>query len=295
MDKILYGTLCQQLLDKLSYDKNHVPFRPFSQDLPRPSWSTPAEWNAAIMVSKLFYFYIDEFTQQKILLFVAHFWRHDRGDPTSVSAAKTFVPTLLSSTDQLPQVQQDYISLLHSLSHDYNAFDIGRIFKSVVDFMSGVIAEAEFLPRISQSPPSDGQFLRRMTGMGDAFAHLCFPRALNIPPEDYILLIPELDNFMDHVNDVLSFYKESIVGEEAENHILRHARLNGVSVQESVEHFMMLAEQSAGNIRRLAACTPELQRVMELFLQGYIRFNTECPRYRLKECMQGIEYRWWGV
>ncbi|PYI04686.1 terpenoid synthase [Aspergillus sclerotiicarbonarius CBS 121057] len=293
MDKTLYSTLCQQLLDRLSYNKDYVPYRPFSQDLPCPPWSSKPEWNAALMVSKLFYSHIDEPTQEKILLFTAFFWRYDRGDPCTISAAKAFIPTLLRSPDHLPPDQQDYISAIHSLSHDYDAFDFGRIFKSAVDFMSGIIAEAEFLPRISQSPSCDGQFLRRMTGMGEAFAHLCFPRALNIPREDYIPLVPEMDDFMNHVNDVLSFYKESIVGEEEENQILRYARLNQVSVQHSLEHFMALADQSARNIRRLAACTPELGRVMERFIQGYLRFNTECPRYRLKECLPYIEYRWW--
>ncbi|OOG00250.1 hypothetical protein ASPCADRAFT_502624 [Aspergillus carbonarius ITEM 5010] len=247
------------------------------------------------MVSKLFYSYVDEPTQEKILLFTAFFWRLDRGDSASVSAAKAFVPTLLCSPDRSPPEQRDYLSVIHSLSHDYDAFDFGRIFKSVVDFMSGLIAEEEILSRISQSPRCDGQFLRRMTGMGEAFAHLCFPRTLGIPPEDYILLIPELEDFMNHVNDVLSFYKESLVGDEVENHILRYARFNQVSVQESVAHFITLAEQSTRNIRQLTAGRPELQRVTELFLQGYLRFNAECPRYRLKECMPQIEYRSWGT
>ncbi|KAF9226094.1 terpenoid synthase, partial [Gyrodon lividus] len=130
-------------------------------------------------------------------------------------------------------------------------------------------------------------YQRVLSGVGEAYAIMVFPS--DIPFGEYIQAIPEMSVFINNVNDILSYYKEELDGETA-NQISMMAARKGIS---KVEAFEELADTSGELYGRIVSIledgndgTPGFSRACEAFKQfvvGYVGFHASLERYRLRE------------
>ncbi|TFK66370.1 terpenoid synthase [Pluteus cervinus] len=103
-----------------------------------------------------------------------------------------------------------------------------------------------------------------------------------VPLKSYIQAIPELINCCNYVNDVLSFYKEEIVGEQA-NFVTNMANCHRIS---KIDALRRLAEDTAADALRamkIVSGHPGAYKAAQAFVQGYIVFHLASPRYKLTE------------
>lgn len=88
-------------------------------------------------------------------------------------------------------------------------------------------------------------------------------------------------------SDILSFYKEELVGEQA-NFVHERARVTGKSIQQALRD--TLDEVVDAVIRAREVLHGEQERgAWESFLEGYVVFHFYCPRYKLMQLFRNTD------
>ncbi|KAI9058171.1 terpenoid synthase [Trametes sanguinea] len=126
-------------------------------------------------------------------------------------------------------------------------------------------------------------FLRLKTGIGIAYALFNFVKDWRDPSDNfYLQLVPEIEQFTDAINDILSFYKELLAG-ETDNYI--HLRASAER-KDPVVVLRELLEETLDTIRRvkdLTSSDPETTEIIDSYLMGYVEFHFRAGRYRLED------------
>lgn len=162
-----------------------------------------------------------------------------------------------------------------------------------MDFVSINIVEAEqtgdFM--VSSSTKLFPDFLRQKSGIGEAYAFFYFPGS-DWGLGDYFTLIPDIAGIIEQLNDVLSFYKESVLGNEPGTWVKQTCVCKGISEGEA---FKERVDQCLGSIRRLRAASeenPRLVKTVNEFINGYPLFHLNAGRYKLDQF--GSYHGWQG-
>ncbi|KAI0670030.1 isoprenoid synthase domain-containing protein [Trametes maxima] len=126
-------------------------------------------------------------------------------------------------------------------------------------------------------------YLRQKTGYGLAYAAFNFVKGWRDPCDNiYLQLIPEIDQFACSLNDVLSFYKESLDG-ETDNYV--HVRA-GAEQKDPIAVLRELCDETLrviDNIKALTTSDPQLNSICCSFLTGFIEFHLQAKRYKLED------------
>ncbi|KAJ8473620.1 hypothetical protein ONZ51_g7760 [Trametes cubensis] len=130
-------------------------------------------------------------------------------------------------------------------------------------------------------------FLRLRTGAGIGFALFNFVKDWRDPADSYYLqLIPAMEQYINAVNDILSFYKETLQGD---TNTYIHFRA-AAEQNEVLAVLRDLVEETLENIRNIEALTaedPQLAHICRSHLMGYVEFHLRAKRYRLHELQLG--------
>ncbi|KAH7113515.1 longiborneol synthase [Dactylonectria macrodidyma] len=132
-------------------------------------------------------------------------------------------------------------------------------------------------------------YYRDMSGMDQAYAVFCYPKALYPKVENFLEAIPAMANFINLSNDVLSFYKEELGG-DARNYIHNRALCTGKPVLTVVEEVSKEAIESATQIEAILKDRAEYEQSWKDSVRGYMALHTTNPRYRLEELGLGEEH-----
>ncbi|KAI1131437.1 isoprenoid synthase domain-containing protein [Nemania abortiva] len=125
-------------------------------------------------------------------------------------------------------------------------------------------------------------YVRERDGATEAFVYFVFPKDQCPDIGAYMQAVPDMMTYTNHANDVLSFHKETLVG-ETDNYI------NTRAICEQHEPLAMLetvvAEAIAANSRAVGLLRtksdPVYARKWEEFFNGYIFFHATAQRYKL--------------
>ncbi|EAU31036.1 predicted protein [Aspergillus terreus NIH2624] len=103
----------------------------------------------------------------------------------------------------------------------------------------------------------------------------------------YLLLLSKPDPFAIRisvvVNDLLSFYKESIVSTERNNSVYNSAVARGVVIARALDEIAKRAVECIGNVRSVLSSEPKILRYVDSFIRGCVAIHG-LPRYKLSEC-----------
>ncbi|KAI9058180.1 terpenoid synthase [Trametes sanguinea] len=126
-------------------------------------------------------------------------------------------------------------------------------------------------------------YLRVQTGVARSYAHFNFAKGWRDPADTfYLQLIPPLVHFINAVNDILSFYKEILIG-ETDNYIHQRA---AAEQKEPLAVLRELVDETLDHIdtaAKLTASDPELGALFRGHLMGYIEFHFRAKRYHLDD------------
>lgn len=134
------------------------------------------------------------------------------------------------------------------------------------------------------SAPEFPEYVRLKSGAPAQYAYWLFyhPSRPDITP--FAQAIPDFLGVINRVNDILSFYKEELAGED-DNFVHMRAKISGKSVvatlEEICEETLLLVDCISDTLSE----TPEHLIVFQEFMGRYLRFHTSTTRYRLKELM----------
>ncbi|OBT75119.1 hypothetical protein VF21_05496 [Pseudogymnoascus sp. 05NY08] len=155
------------------------------------------------------------------------------------SSMDRFAVNLVLGNPQESPVLQSLVDWLGGSLSYQGPFAAAMSIKSVIEFIRGCIIERDYdgniaLPRGAINFP---EYFRSKTGIAEPFTHFCFPEAL-YPESEYLhVYLPALQDICDyinHTNDILSLYKESIVGEERLTYIPNYAQTHGLSLTDAL-------------------------------------------------------------
>lgn len=179
-------------------------------------------------------------------------------------------------------------------------FAAAMTIKSTIDFVRGCIVERDYDGKIivPYGAINFPNYLRSKTGIADPFTHFCFPEAL-YPEQGYLsIYLPALQDMCDyinHTNDIFSFYKESVVGKEQLTYIPNYALTHGLSLVDTLREVCASVVQNVINIRTVFATHPELHKTTEEFFRGYVAWHLNQTRYHLGDILviqpDGQRYR----
>ncbi|KAI0822012.1 terpenoid synthase [Trametes gibbosa] len=174
--------------------------------------------------------------------------------------------------------------LLRDMEAFYPRLTCDLITVATLNFMAGI--HNELISKERGGVPGAISFpwyMRQKTGIGSAFVLFNFVKDWRDPADNiHLQLLPDIEFYTNTMNDVLSFYKESLVGETNNFIHLRAAaeRKDPLTVLHEV------AEETLETIYRVDALTAsdaQLSQICRSYLGGYTEFHLRVARYRLGE------------
>ncbi|KAH8435115.1 uncharacterized protein LDX57_012744 [Aspergillus melleus] len=161
------------------------------------------------------------------------------------------------------------------------------IVKATMDMVAGSLLEKRFpsgFERLAQNFPA---FLRRKTGDSEAYVLFNFPELL-FPESEYLGLyihsLPGAIEISDFINDIMSHYKESIVGNEQNTYIVNEARRQERSSAEILDQTCQNTWAMHQHLQqKLAAADERVLQAYCSFVDGMAGYHIVDPRYRLGE------------
>ncbi|GJJ08198.1 hypothetical protein Clacol_002406 [Clathrus columnatus] len=167
--------------------------------------------------------------------------------------------------------------------NQYHPIVANAICIGIYEFIQG--NAMEFLLKTIKHHPSAPEFPKYVRLKSGAPAPLAYWLFYNIDDiKSYIQIMPDFFDALNWINDILSFYKEEIDGED-NNFIHMRARATGKSIVTTLEE---TSEETIFVIQRISETlsgVPEYLNIFEGFVARYIRFHTSTTRYRLKELL----------
>ncbi|RAL04545.1 terpenoid synthase [Aspergillus ibericus CBS 121593] len=116
-----------------------------------------------------------------------------------------------------------------------------------------------------------------MTGNPEAFVYLILSKdicpghgeTLNV----FIQAVPELINFTNKVNDLLSFYKESVISSERNGYVYHRAQASQVTIPDCLNGLVDEIHENIRRVEDIVADNPKLREVVHSYMRGYIGFH----------------------
>lgn len=173
--------------------------------------------------------------------------------------------------------------LLREAPHHYSPLVSNLITTSALDFISGLLLEYETKDmEVSKEAPSYPEYSRLLSGLAHGFGFFVFPSTL--PLREYIQCMPDLMFFLNHANDILSYYKEEIEGDTT-NYLSLLAASRGFTKQDALDEVISKTVQAHNNILKCLEQHSEAYEAYASSCHGYIKFHAALRRYKLKDIM----------
>ncbi|KAF5022588.1 hypothetical protein F66182_5359 [Fusarium sp. NRRL 66182] len=204
-----------------------------------------------------------------------------------VADVETFQERYLRGIDQPTTLLQAFASQLKLAYELYPPLVANLIINSSFNLLTSTALVARQGIKQKRYNPSKGGnnfpwYIRERDGVGEAYAWFTFSKRqfpnLDVPIE----AIEDMTRFIAFVNDVLSFYKETLEGETS-NYINATAAYDGTDSITTLHKTSKDAVDCARRIESILAGKGEYEKAWRLHAAGYIQMHVMRGRYRLWE------------
>jgi hypothetical protein len=240
-------------------------------------WSRPFEYQVIVAQLTILFFHADDVLEgrpdiiRQLQLNVA------TGRPTGDPLLDWF------AREMTPHLWQHFDPLVANM-----------IVVACYDFINGIGIEiltkpVELDPRAENFPT----WMRFKTGLSPMYALLALARHTDVELrtggfEKYVQIIPDVINFTNIVNDVISFYKEFAAGEK-ENYVAMRALTERVDMLTALDNMANEGILVYERVMKLLEDEPEYRANFDAYAKGIVHFHTSAPRYHLKDLFQDTE------
>ncbi|KAJ5245806.1 hypothetical protein N7468_000789 [Penicillium chermesinum] len=232
-----------------------------------------------------FYPYHKRETRQAIGIFTAFLGAVDDHGAQFLSGIQQFGQSIVGDTSQT-SLLRDYKDLCSQFGNYYTPFCADRILVGTINFVSSTALENEShdFAHLSKAP-NFPHYFRSMTGLSEAFAWLLLAEEFcsSARFDLFIQIAPDLMDYTDGLNDLLSFYKEYFLATEETNPICLRAKAEGCDLKKVLHSLCTELERYADRMKEVVSEDPELLRLLDAYLQGSIGLHISQIRYRLHE------------
>lgn len=250
-------------------------------------YQIPTMAKVAVDMTHLVYPFHDKELQSLLALYTAFFFVCDDHAPPLIPELRKLRKNILSGEPNGPFLTA-WVGLLDQISAYYGTFSADMITYSTLEFMTAAVFEHETDGNLKCHPsaPNFPLYLRLKTGLAEPYVKMVLPEALfpeNQYLELYFQVAPDLLEISVLINDLLSFYKESIVSNERNNYVYNYAAAHEISVARAFDVIADRMVECIRNVRSVLGSQPEMLRYVEGFIQGIVAVHG-LSRFRLSEC-----------
>ncbi|TFY60301.1 hypothetical protein EVG20_g7470 [Dentipellis fragilis] len=176
-----------------------------------------------------------------------------------IGAIRAFSECFIRNVPQKHHMLDHLAALIHQLPEIFDQVAASIMTTSVLNFITAIALEHELegtavgsapLSSLEKSAVRYPIFARVMTGAGEMFALWVFG-VQGLPLSAYLQAVPDIVDFINYGNDILSFYKEEMAGETV-NLVHTLARCRGVPHARGAA----LAHRRCRHRARAAPCAP---------------------------------------
>ncbi|TFK38295.1 isoprenoid synthase domain-containing protein [Crucibulum laeve] len=198
-----------------------------------------------------------------------------------VGLVSEFNERFIHKRAQLDPVLDSFADLLYELPQHFGRVVSNIMVTSTLNLVTALLLEHE-TQDMTLSPYAHGYttFSRVMSGASEVYALFAFPT--DIPLQGYIQALHDMTMFINNGNDILSFYKEDLAGENV-NRISNLANCFGTSKLEVLRRLSEDASTYHSQVMQILEPCPAAFEAYSHFSKGYIGFHASLSRYRLGE------------
>ncbi|VDB87317.1 unnamed protein product [Peniophora sp. CBMAI 1063] len=206
-----------------------------------------------------------------------------------VNALAEFQRRFYSRLPQLNPVLDRYATYMLKLYDHYEEYVAGAMIMSCCAYMDVNCLEVR---AVTKELPAkmDAKlwpyYVRNLSGVSVFYSFACFPKKNHPDLVNYIQAIPEMLIFTNFLNDVLSYYKEDMDGEQT-NYCQMMSQVSGRSPIEVLEDVSRETVAVAKRAEQILKDSPAALKAFKEYQQGYIRFHLDVGRYRLPAAWKG--------
>ncbi|KAK0245053.1 isoprenoid synthase domain-containing protein [Armillaria nabsnona] len=201
-------------------------------------------------------------------------------DPDARDGIPNFTQHFMSSEKQPSKILNDVADLLNETSRYFGNVAAYFIVQSALKFITALILEGQDVHEPPHKIEAYAMFLRDLTGVADACTMFIFPNG--IPWGVSIKALPCLRNFINFLNDVLSFYKEECAG-ETNNLVSVLADARRENKRKALRYMAEECIKAYEGALRILLPHEEAHGAFKAFARGYLAFHLLSRRYRLSE------------
>jgi len=231
-------------------------------------------------ISALAYAHLSYEKQIYLALFTAIFLATDDVCKNDIHLVKDFSNRFIKGEKQGHPILDAYGLMLRELPNVFKPAIAQAMLQSGLDLFVGLVFEYEVEngPALNTPARDFPKFLRDLTGISRLYAVPIFPDSVSL--RSWMEAIPGVICYIQHINDVFSFYKEELVG-ESYNYISVRAQSCGKSKLEALKSLVDETVQSHKETLTVLAQSPEALEAYKEFCKGYVYFHTSCKRYEV--------------
>ncbi|KAF4615619.1 hypothetical protein D9613_012892 [Agrocybe pediades] len=304
MSEIIDTAFLKSICEELARDLNYQPEKPLTEDnisyraLQKEfaQYNTAKQWfhniclTAATMaelpypgLSEEIRYYVAKYTW--LALYVDDM-EHSHAQPERISSFQRSIIDVTAAEPEGELLQ----ALRKHLAESYRLFEpmaADGIVLCAMDFIHGSLLEQMSKVqrmRLTNASASWPYYLRRKAGSSIGYGFMLFPKEANVDISVYIQVIDDMTLVTDLTNDVFSFYKEQLAGDQ-QNYVYNRAAVTQRSIKDTLKD---LAEESIQANSRITQVLESSGNTTALdiwrnFVNGYIGFHFTLNRYRLQE------------
>ncbi|KAF5346890.1 hypothetical protein D9756_010561 [Leucocoprinus leucothites] len=193
---------------------------------------------------------------------------------------KEFTSRFIRQEKQMYPVLDRVVEMSQEFREHWDTIGANIILAAELDFLTSTILDStiEGMEVQSKMAPGFPQFTRRMSGISRAYCFQVFPPDLDV--KQWIQVTPDFLHFIDHTNDLLSFYKEELDGESV-NFVSMSAKANGINKVEALKQLADATTECYQRAAQLLQSSPEALNAFRGFCIGYVAFHSLSVRYKL--------------
>ncbi|KAI0770506.1 terpenoid synthase [Fomes fomentarius] len=286
--------ILQEFLGNVRYRSQQTPQNPEIRGAVTAeivSWDRALSWtyinaltDTSCTVAECAYPHTSYEHQLLIALYTAYLTYADDVGQHNVEAVGQFVRRFTQKAPQLDPAFDRLTALLGTMYGFYPYTSGDGIINNTLDSLTGMYIELTtqggvIAPAAARYP----YYLRLKTGIASAYAHFNFTRDWAVGAGmSYLQMLPDLELIIVGVNDILSFYKETLAG-ETDNYV----HMRAVAERKPpIKVLRQLADEvldSVSRLEELAAAQSGLDRIFRSFLMGYIEFHFNARRYHMED------------
>ncbi|KAJ5524176.1 hypothetical protein N7494_010826 [Penicillium frequentans] len=184
--------------------------------------------------------------------------------------------------------------LIHDTPQLFGPYATACIINSSLDMIASCGLEYQFPKGFSRMTNDFPSWLRSRTGNGESYAWFNFPKSVfseDTQLGEYVTSIKGIAEWIDLVNDVLSYHKEMRLGNESNNLLANQARARKSTPLAQLRLSCKRIEVLKRETEWVLQPCPDAVQAVENFREGYIMFHCAQPRYDLAGLGIGVRCR----